>query len=152
MKTIVFAVIILLILASGVLAEEIFNPNTGEWEEAPDADEMVQDPYDDRPLYKDPGIERPYDPYQDQRDEQQPQHETWSDAPEDRWDKQPAEDDLSDSDDDGWNQPPPEEGYSDGYEDQRNQEQSQEESWSHSPGTRDRRGPPPFLKVPSNRR
>lgn len=152
MKAIAFAVIVVLTLAPGVLAEETFNPSAGEWEEDSDADEVLQDPYGAQPLYKDPDIETPYDPYRDQQGQQQPQDETWSDGPEDQWDKPQAEDDLSDSDDDEWNQPPPEEGYSDGYEDQGSQEQSQEESWSYSPGTGERRGPPPFLKVPSNRR
>jgi len=155
MKTIAFAVIVVLMLAPGVLAEEAFNPNTGEWEEGSGADEVVQDPYGNRPLYKDPDIETSYDPYQDRQDLQQPRDDTWSDdpTPEDQWDKPQAEDDLpdSDGDDDEWNQPPAEEGYSDGG-DQWGQEQPQEESWSYSPGTRERRGPPPPLRVPSNRR
>ena len=155
MKTIAFALIVILTLAPVVLAEETFDPSTGEWGEAPDADGVFQDPYGDRPLYKDPDIGTSYDPYQDQQDEQQPRDDTWSDAPtpEDEWDKPQAEDGLSDSDDDDdeWNQPPPEEGYSDGG-DQRSQEQPQEESWSYSPGTRERRRPPPPLRVPSNRR
>ncbi|MBW2171977.1 MAG: hypothetical protein JRF69_08360 [Deltaproteobacteria bacterium] len=152
MKTIAFALIVILTLAPVVLAEETFDPSTGEWEEAPDVDEVFQDPYGDRPLYKDPDIGTSYDPYRDQQDEQQPRDETWSDAPEDEWDKPQAEDGLSDSDDDEWNQPPPEDGYSDGYGDEGSREQPQEESWSYSPGTRERRGPPPPLRVPSNRR
>ena len=154
MKTIAFALIVVLMLAPGVLAEETFNPSTGEWEEGADADDMVQDPYGNRTLYKDPDVETPYDPYQDRQDLRQPRDDTWSDAPtpEDQWDKPQTEDDLSDDVDDGWDQPPPEDGYSDGYGDQSSQEQPQEESWSYSPGTRQRSGPPPPLRVPSNRR
>jgi hypothetical protein len=152
MKTIAFALVVILTVTPVVLAEETFNPSTGEWEEGPDADEVIQDPYGDRPLYKDPDMETPYDPYQDRPDLQAPQDDTWSDAPEDEWDKPQAEDDLSGSDDDEWNQPPPEEGFSDGYGDEGFQEQPQEESWSSSPETRERRGPPPPLRIPSNRR
>jgi hypothetical protein len=46
----------------------------------------------------------------------------------------------------------PEEGYSDGYGDEGFQEQRQEEPWSYSPEDRGSGGPPPFLRIPSNRR
>ena len=156
MKTIAFALILTLMLAPVVLAEETFNPYSGEWEGDVEADEAVQDPYGEQPTYHDPDIENSYDPYRGQQDEQQLPDETWSDSQEDQWDQPQEEDEWSDAQEDGGDQMDPSmlpgEGDSGGYGDEGFQEQRQEEPWSYSPETGERRGPPPFLRIPSNRR
>lgn len=154
MKTIAFALILMLTLAPVVFAEETSNPYSGEWEEGVEAGEAVQDPYGEQPQYHEPD----YDPYRGQQDEHQLQDETWPDSQKDQWD-QPQEGDQdqgSEVEEDRGDQIDPsmlpEEGPSDGYGDEGSQEQRQEEPWSYSPETGERRGPPPFLRIPSNRR
>jgi hypothetical protein len=155
MKTITFALVILLALAPVALGGETFNPNTGEWEGSPDADEMVQDPFGDRPLYKGPDIETPYHRHQEPQDRQQLQDEPWSDHEGEDWDQPQEGDEWSgDQEDEGGQMDPsmlPGEGHPDGYGDEGFQEQRQEEPWSHSPQTMERGGPPPPLRLSPNR-
>jgi hypothetical protein len=148
--TIAFALVLLLMLAPVVSAEETFNPSTGKWENIPDTDPLLEDPYGNQLLNQDPDDETGYDPYQDFQDQQQPQDEPWSDAfQEDLWDQEPLEEGWSDSDEDVFDQePPPDEAFPETYGDQWDQQQPPEDSWSYPSESEDRSGPPPWVKMP----
>jgi hypothetical protein len=153
-KTIAVALVLLLMLAPVVSAEETFNPITGEWGNVPDTDPVPEDPYGGQLLYQEPDTQTDYNPYQDLQDQQQPQNKAWSDAfQEDQWDQEQLDEDWSDSYEDALNQePPPDEPFSDAYGDQWDQLQPQEDLWSYPREAEDRSGPPPWVKMPPSGR
>jgi hypothetical protein len=128
MKTIAFALVVMLMLTPVVLAEETFNPYTGEWEDGP-------------------GIDA-YSSHENHWNDGQFQEEAWSDIAGNGWDEQQTEDEWSESHEDEWDGEQSDNGaYSDAQEEQQHQEPARNESWSPPAETQDG-GPPPWVGIP----